>query len=388
MSDSSRVKFGAIPEVSWGVTPSAARKNIRITGESLSHNTNFVMSEEIDGTGQNSDVVRTAVEASGNIEFEMSYGNIDDLLEGVMRDAWDTAITTSSTAIAASNSGSSFTSGSLNFTTQGMVVGGWYYFDGFTGNSGENNGWYQVTSIASGTLGVLPAPVSDETAGDTVTITGSHIHTGTTAKSFTLEKEFSDITQFMSFTGCRAGGMDLNIQPGSIITGSIPFQGKIGARGTATVGNGAPTAAPTNPVMNAVDNVTLVKENGSAVQVKITSMSFSLNNALRPQPQVGQLANSGIGSGTVEVTGNVTFYLDSNAVAIVDKYLNNTVSSLSFLLSDSLGNAYMFSFDQLKFTTGSPVTPGKDQDVVVSCDFSAYKDPTYATTMSITRLAA
>lgn len=389
MSDSSRLVFGVIPESAWGTTPASARENVRITGESLGQSMNTTTSNEINATAQNADVIRTAIEASGNIDFELSYGNLDTLMTGVMRNDWSTAVNISAdTSIAAVNSTNRYTSGSTDFTTKNISVGQWIKVSGFS--NANNNGYKRVSAVAAGYIQVevMGAALADESATPAITIKGSRIYNGTTAKSFTLEKQMTDITQFMSFTGMRVGTFDLNIQPGSIITGSMGFQGKQGARGTSTVGTGSAVAAPTNSIMNAVDNVSLIKENDVATTLKLTQLSFSLNNALRPQPVIGSLPNSGIGSGTVEVTGTIAAYFDSTAAALYDKYLADTPTSLAFLLSDAAGNAYMVEMKQLKLTDAQIVAGGKDQDILFNANLTAYMDPTYATTLEFNRFAA
>lgn len=389
MSDSSRLVFGVIPESAWGTTPADARQNVRITGESLGQSMNTTTSNEINATAQNADVIRTAIEAAGNIDFELSYGNLDVLMTGVMRSDWSTAINISAdTSIAAAATGNKYTSASTDFTTKNITPGQWIKVSGFS--NAANNGYKRVISLDADELfvEVMGTALVNESATPAITITGSRIYNGTTAKSFTLEKQMTDITQFMSFTGMRVGTFDLNIQPGSIITGSMGFQGKQGARGTATVGTGSAVAAPTNSIMNAVDNVSLIKEGDAATTLKLTQLSFSLNNALRPQPVIGSLPNSGIGSGTVEVTGSIAAYFDSAAAAMYDKYLADTPSSLAFLLSDAAGNAYMMEMKQLKLTDAQIVAGGKDQDILFNANITAYMDPSFATTLEINRFAA
>lgn len=389
MSDSSRLVFGAIPESAWGTTPASARQNVRITGESLGLATNFTTSGEINATAQNSDVIRTSIEASGGIDFELSYGNLDTLIPGAMRGDWSTAINISAdTSIAAVATGNKYTSVSTDFTTKNITAGQWILVSGFV--AANNNGYKRVISVDADEIfvEVMGTALTNESATPAITIKGSRIYNGTTAKSFTLEKQMTDITQFMSFTGMRVGTFDMNIQPGSIITGSMGFQGKQAARGTSTVGTGSATAAPTKSIMNAVDNVSLIKEAEAATTLRLTQLSFSLNNALRPQAEIGSLPNSGIGSGTIALTGSLSCYFDSSAAALYDKYLAGTASSLSYLLSDAAGNAYMVEMKQLKFTDAQIVAGGKDQDILCSANFTAYADPTYDTTLEFNRYDA
>jgi len=74
MSDANRSTIAYIAESTWGTTPgSPSFKKMRITGESLMHEKTTVLSEEIRDDRQNSDLVQVAAQASGSVDFELSY---------------------------------------------------------------------------------------------------------------------------------------------------------------------------------------------------------------------------------------------------------------------------------------------------------------------------
>lgn len=383
MSNSSEVQLFYLPEVSFGQTPAAALTEFRFTGESLGQNTQSTNSQEIRSDRQVPGVARTLVSSSGDVNVELSFAAHDALLEGGFFSDFTTAVNVSVLSdIVASNTNSQFTSTTTDFTAQNMSVGQFIKVGGFAANSGENNGFYQITAIAANALTVTPAPASDEAAGGlTVTMIGQMLRNGTTRKSFTLEKQFTDITEFVSFTGMRVGEVSFNITPGSIITGAFSFDGLNTTAAGATVGTGGPTSAPTNDVLNAVDNVSEIREGGALSTLDITEISFTLNNALRSLPAVGSVNAVGIEPGTIDVTGTFSAYFTSRA--LYEKYLNFTTTSLSFLTSDGAGNAYLWSFPSVKLTTSEVAAGGIDQDVVVNANFSAFRNAAFDYTIQV-----
>lgn len=207
---------------------------------------------------------------------------------------------------------------------------------------------------------------------------------GTTAKSFTIEAEYADITQFHSFTGCRVNTLSLAIAPGSIITGSLGFLGKLDAIAGTTAGTGSATAAVTGTPMNAIDNVTGITEGGGSVEV--LGLDLSIANGLRVQQIVGSLSPDGIGYGRINVTGSIRVYFAD--AALLTKYNNATESSLGFTLTDAAGNAYEFSLDAIKYSDATKPNQGPEGDIILTLPFQAFMDATTTKTIRVTRTDA
>ncbi len=384
MSNSSQVQFRFLKEVEWGVTPASAMTNLNITSESLDVNTDTANSEFIRSDTNLAGVVRTSVTSGGDVGIELQYGAYDDFLEGALRGAFATdAGVTASTTIAAVASGNEYTS-TAEFGN--ILVGQFIEVRGFTDPA--NNGYFKVITVGStSSINVFSgATLVNEGVGPSVTIKGAFLKNAATDQSWTLEKEFSDITQFMSFTGMRVGVLALTITPGSIITGTITFQGKDGTRGTSTVGTGGPTAAATTESMNAVDNVLDVRIDNVLSVNEFVEISLNMDTKPRSQQAIGNLNNIGVGTGTFEVTGTMSVYLEDGT--LLDKYLNFDNVELSFVTEDALGNAYVFNIPKVNFTAATTDAGGIDQDVLVPLTFTASYDLTFDGTMGITRVTA
>lgn len=91
-ADSNAAEIGFIEEVDWGTTPASALQTLRITSESLQDQEESTESAEILADRQLRDVIMTGRFSQGDISGELSYGTLDDLLEGVLADVWSTDV--------------------------------------------------------------------------------------------------------------------------------------------------------------------------------------------------------------------------------------------------------------------------------------------------------
>ena len=404
MSDSSSVQLYYVEETTWGEVPAGppTLNELRFTQDSLAQTTETAISEEIRSDRQVSDIARVAVSAGGDVGFELSYASHDDLLAGALADNWSTLV--NELAVTANFSTGSPGPGVFTLNTSplpspnwllNITAGQWLQIGG-SAVSPLNDGYYKVSSVdtVAGVIYFTTAPVTAEPTG-TFTVKGQQIRNGTTRKSFTIEKLFSDITDpqdspesavIQYYTGMRVGSMNLAIAPGAIINGSMSFEGKQAFSVGATVGDGAPSSVSANDVLNAVDNIRDILIDGVAdTNCQFTNVEFTIDNTLRAQPCIGQLANNGIGLGRSVVSGTIEAYLLDRT--FLDRYLNFTTTSLSFRATLG-GNNYVFDFPSIKFTTGSTDTGGNDQDVLVTVEFSGKRDAASDFTIAINRFPA
>jgi hypothetical protein len=100
MTDTNRVSLYVLPETTWGTTPAAGTfEELRYTGESLVYNVETASSSQIRSDRNVSDVVRTQASTSGDVQFELSYGSFDTLLEGLMMGTWATDVLKNGTTL-------------------------------------------------------------------------------------------------------------------------------------------------------------------------------------------------------------------------------------------------------------------------------------------------
>lgn len=384
MSNASFAQVRYLAESTWGTTPAAAMTNLNVTSESLGVSTNFVNSQYIRSDRQIADNIRTGQAAAGNIGIELQYGGYDDLIGGALMAAWGTTATITATTISAASADNSYNDSGSGFVSANFLQGQWVRVSGFA--TSANNGYARLTSVAAGKLVVTGLTLVNESASPSVTIKGTLIKNGTTLKSFTLEKEFSDVTEFISFAGARVDTWGLNFAPNAVVDGSFAFKAKTGVAAGATVGTGAANAASTNQVMNSVDHVAGIRENSAAVTDNVTALTFNLNNSLRDQPAIGTLYNTGIGVGTVKISGSMEVYFSSRTR--YQRYLDFSDTNVAWRVVDTAGNAYVFDFPTINFTSCEEVAGGIDQDVYAKFNWEASRNSTDGFTMGVTRIPA
>ena len=303
MANTSETRLAYVAESTWGTTPATPAFQIsRFTGEGLTPSINTTTSEELRQDRNITDLIQTGQTAGGNVDFELSFGAIDDLLESVLYSTW----------------------------------------------------------------------VSDV------------IKNGVTEKSFTLEKTFEtgSTDQFHRLAGSVADTLSLDLQVGNVATGSFGFLSK-GLDAAQTQITGATyTAAPSNDVISTASGFGSLAITG-ATNAMLTQLQIEISNNLAHQQQLGSLDARGIRSGRFEVSGSLTAYFESKE--LYDLFLSGSAADLSFKLGGTSAKNYVFDIPNLKFSDGSVVAGGNDQDLLVNLSFTGLYDANDDATIKITR---
>ena len=203
--------------------------------------------------------------------------------------------------------------------------------------------------------------------------------------SFGLEKDMTDLSIFYRFVGARVNTMAVNMALQSMITGSIGVMAKGGVFADATIGDGSPVAATSNPPMVTLSTLTL-NEGGVGISCP-TAFNFQTTNELRQKRCLGQDDISGINLGIFRASGTLEAYFENRTY--VDKLIADTPSDFEIIAQDSDGNSYTYTFPRFKFQTlEGPANTGRSSDVMQTLGWTAYRDPSTQITMRIERAAA
>lgn len=247
----------------------------------------------------------------------------------------------------------------------------------------------KVSTQVAGGLDIELSPVTFDDfieAAMSDTWTSDVLNIGVEKKSFSVEKAFEDLSVYQSFTGMRVSEMSLSITYGSIITGSFQFMGNGSAQlATSLVGSGTVAPASTTDVMNATSDVGSVTIDGVSTDICIQTLSIDLNNNLREITCIGKEFAENISYGSASVTGSVELYLNAATWALYGKVLDNSDVALSYTVSDGT-NSYQFDLFKVKLSGDSPQSGGKDDDVMITLNYSALLDTTEGTSLRITRV--
>lgn len=214
---------------------------------------------------------------------------------------------------------------------------------------------------------------------------------GTSTKYYSLEKNFKtgSTNNQITFQNMAIGGLEIEAEIGSLITGSASFLG--GTVSGDAFDTSAATAEETSPavvegeIFSSADTTTLIKvgaANGTPSTVtNVQAFSFAIDNGLRQQRAIGDKNIVGIGMGRFNVTGSATMHFDSNTE--MNNFLADTARSMEMVVSDGT-RGYTFNFPNVKYTSAEVVAGGVDEDIVVAFEFQALEG-SGGSTVEITR---
>ncbi len=389
MSESNRVSMRYQAEGSYGVAGGGNGVAMRYTGETLEVEQPTVKSAEIEASRETTSIQRVGLRVKGSISVEMPYGAHDDLLEWMLfASSWTAGVTVTDTTISAAAADNSLNDS--NNGLAGFTAGRWAVARGFTGANIANNGLpFRIVSVAAGKLVVAGITLVNDAAGESVVIEqGEFITNGTTATSFSIEKQFNDLSnEFHVALGCMIAGGAINMTAGEILTGSFEIMGKSMEAETATI-MGTPTAAPTGDVMNAVENFIGVYVGGYAAanKLKTRDIKMTIANNLRERVNLGDLGPDSIGAGEFDVTGTFQSYFSASS-AYFNTFTANSYTSLAICVKDASGNIYVFELPSVKWSKVAATAQAKNGDTMNDCAFMTRKDPTAGYTFRIYRIA-
>lgn len=283
----------------------------------------------------------------------------------------------------------------LNFTTLGFVPGQWIWVGGTAaGNkfaTAANKDWCRISAVTTTqlTLDVVPAGWTTDTgAGKTIQIfVGDVIRNGTTARSQSLEVQYSDLEpEYDVYSGLRAG-WEFSGAAQDIMMLTATYQGCNATNSTSRTAGASSVAAPTTAVMNTSSHIGELRVNGvqlGAGPNYVDQISIKLDNNLRPVKAIGSLYNVAIGLGQANVTGSLSMLYGDNTVRAL--LLANTGLSYSCAFMDpTLQAAYHLDVPNLKLVSGTPTIPGINTDRKLVTPFQGLKHAVLGYAVQVSR---
>lgn len=398
-----QVRF--IQETTRGVTPVAGNgTNLRVTQPTFKAAIDTVKSAEVTATRMSSGSTRVDMNVDGGFDFELSAKEYDPFLQAIvggqfahygtngLGTAFALQTTVNSIKAAIGPTGTSL------FT--GLAIGSWIKVVPPAAASSMvkayfRNSWFKVLArtateitLDPSTPIVAPGIFAADQAG--YAISQSLIVNGGARKTFSFERDLTDIGSKLLYTGMEPNTMELSVEVGSIVTGSFGFIGQgHDVRDGASFLPGPPTASQAFEVMNSVTDVGTIYENGVnllSANSFIKGMSISLNNNARGQKAVGKFGNAGVGLGEFEISGTMQVYFEN--ATYYRKWLDGVRTSLTLGLVDADGNGYLFEFEKVKFKDGGLTDAGNEDDVMLDLPFDAFYDAATGRGIRITRAVA
>jgi len=201
---------------------------------------------------------------------------------------------------------------------------------------------------------------------------------GTTRRSFTIERFFSDITRYRRAVGCEFNSFSLECPASGIVTGTFGIIGMDDTGSGTAIASSSYTADPNENVMDSLSGSITV--GGSAVTC-ITSIKLTLENGIENLPVVGETTRIRGAAGRSIVTGELTaFYQDDT---LLDAFEDETEVAIVFTLTDGVAT-YTFTLPKVKFTGGKPEVGG-EREISITMPFQAIYSSSDATQLKIER---
>lgn len=404
LASSSRAQMRYIPETVLGVTPTTGNpRELRITGESLDFTVTKEDSKEIRRDRQIGSMSLVGAETAGDTQFELSYAEYDPLIQAVMfgtyaaygTDGVGTSFAATYVAPSAGNGGT-ITAGTAPTAGSALTTlqrGQWFRLISANANDVNFGKLFRVHPTIAPTATVITVDAATPLVAGTATgaiIQTSRLTNGTTKRSFTLEKEFSDIAQFMAYRGMVPGQMSLNFASRSLVTGAFTYMGTgFDNRGTTFL-PGTPTPSRTFDITNTSTGVGNLLENGAPVSgTFIKNLTLNVDNTLRGNDALGFTGFADISEGSFKISGSLEAYFADGA--LYNRFLRDIETSLNFSVQDKLGNGYVFSLPKVNLSSGQVMAGARDQDIMATFEFMALSDdantvPALRRTMFIDRV--
>lgn len=221
---------------------------------------------------------------------------------------------------------------------------------------------------------------------DSPAVGTDRLKAGVTRRSFTVERFFGDILTadkpYHRFTGVELNTLSLAINANAMITGSFGVLGQNMVTATTAITGATYAPATTTSPLDSFTGT--LNEAGTPIAV-ITEISLSIENGLEARYVVGSKQSIRPSIGRSNVTGQVTAYFENSA--LLDKFINETESSIVFTLPDGAGNELTFTLPRIKYTGGQPDVDGEGP-ITLAMPFQALLDDTTDTNIMIDRTPA
>ncbi len=353
-------------ETAWGTKPAGNFKALRITGESLTSQKQRSRPSEITRVRQVAKGVTQQKNASGGINFALSFGTFDDLFAALLGSTWSAALAIDGVGgdITAAATGNKLTSTTAN-KFSAVQVGQWIRLLGFTANGGANNGFYRVTAKTSATdITLAGKTLANETpTGTAAKIRGSTLRNDNEMQSLFIQKHLGT-AGFLHYPGALVNSGSLSGGVGNFFSGSFGTLAKdeIYSATTAATVTDAPTGGfhdavasfggcwlDDAPLTAALQNVTCEMTREGA------AMDYAMGSAAAQGGRWGQL----------QATGRLElFFKDFDLWR--NRYDTELQGRLAWATMDDSGNAYIVEQLGAVLTNPTIQAGGPNQAVVAA----------------------
>lgn len=347
-------------------------KTARFTAEQYSGTPETTESQQIRTDRQSSGQVVTGLTVNGGHNIELAKEEaIEDFLESAMFSTWQTrAIVNGTFELNLTTKKLIRTVGSFLTDPTPVQVGDFLVLSNFV--VAANNAVVMATAVSALEVTFAhPVGMVSAVAEAASYQLADRLDIGVTKKSLTVEKTFLDLTdKALIYRGCLVSQMELNIEHGSLISGSFETQGNDydsadTAAEFASYLEYFAAPATTNTLNGSVDMPFLATDVDGAWDQDLfclQSLNLSLNNNLTVQNCIGRAAPENYSPGTAQITADLSSYLKDANWDLLARKLSQSPFALGFMVLNTDG-WYGFFIPALQVTFDDPASGGANQEI-------------------------
>lgn len=211
---------------------------------------------------------------------------------------------------------------------------------------------------------------------------GNTLKAGTTRRSFTIARHFSDIEAdgepYEIYTGVELMNVAITIAIEDKTTLTFSTVGSDVQTLTELPEDYVLTEEVTQPELFTSFDGDLL-EGGNPIGIA-TELSFTLENGLEPRFALGSNKSISNKIGRSNLSGQLGAYFENHA--LLNKFYQSTKSSIKIDLFDDAGNKYTLNAPRIVYSGGQPDVDG-DSDIILGMPFQAIYDATTQTNFVI-----
>lgn len=261
----------------------------------------------------------------------------------------------------------------VSLATHGLLDGQAITFGGTALPTGITaNKLYFLRDKATGTFKVAATPggaaVDMTSAGTSVTITTVNAHvfkSGTAMPSLVIAKEFTDISQYFRYTGCKVSTFGLQLGGDGELVATLGFLGAAESLQVASY-----DSTPTSPgALLRVGNFQGTLMEGGAAFATAPTLSLNIDFDLDPDQYCigGGGVRGSLPQGVTKISGTLsTLFKDAT---LYDKAFNNTETSLQTTLTSGASSLQIL-MPEVTYGLRSPAVEGP-RGVRLDLDYTA-----------------
>lgn len=185
---------------------------------------------------------------------------------------------------------------------------------------------------------------------------------GTTRKTLSVIRGFSDVDNYHLLTGCHLNQWALSIPDQGIVTSKFSIMG-MGRVASDKAPTGTTTAAPTATPFTSLSVGDILIDGAVKDGMCASQLDLTIDNSMQVQKCLGKKENNGIGAileTIMKGSGSITISWSKNTAALYEKQFLNQPIGIEWPLIDSAGNKYIIKLPKVLLSAPLPSGGGAD----------------------------